>query len=494
MEAAGGNAPLTIERERVDGGERLARRAALRVGTARRERRDAIARRFLALGDVIAIGVGGVAAAFLSPVGDSRWELPLAILPTLPVWLVIIKVYGLYERDAKRISHSSLDDLPPLFHALLGGTLLLWGYTKVVPVHQLTFAEAASFGTVSLVTAVALRALVRKLIPRFLGPERVLLAGKDATVASLIRKIDHHAEYGLEITGLLAAPGSPPPSGPHPVVGDTDDLAGAVAATRAHRVVICRPAFDEAEVLEMIETCRRLSVKVSILPDAVDALGPSTEIDEVEGVTLLGVNAPVLGRTSRMLKRGFDCTVAGLLLVLLAPTYPFIALAIKLDSKGPVLFGQTRVGKAGRRFRLLKFRTMVADAEQKRLDLLSASRDPNWLLLDHDPRVTPVGRFLRRTSLDEIPQLWNVIKGEMSLVGPRPLPEDEDARIGGRGRRRLDLTPGITGLWQVLGRTRIPFAEMLKLDYVYVTNWSLWLDFKLLLQTLPVVLRRRGVN
>jgi lipopolysaccharide/colanic/teichoic acid biosynthesis glycosyltransferase len=180
--------------------------------------------------------------------------------------------------------------------------------------------------------------------------------------------------------------------------------------------------------------------------------------------------------------------------VLTAPIYPFAALAIKLDSRGPVLFRQTRVGRGGSRFELLKLRTMVADAEERREALRGKSQDPNWLVLDEDPRVTRVGRFLRRTSIDEIPQLINVMRGEMSLVGPRPLPVDEDARASGWERTRLDLTPGITGLWQVLGRSRIPFAEMVKLDYVYVTNWSLWLDFRLLLQTLPVVIRQRGVN
>jgi lipopolysaccharide/colanic/teichoic acid biosynthesis glycosyltransferase len=159
-----------------------------------------------------------------------------------------------------------------------------------------------------------------------------------------------------------------------------------------------------------------------------------------------------------------------------------------------LLYRQERIGKGGRRFRMLKLRTMVVDAEARRAELLSQSKDPGWLHLEHDPRITRVGRVLRLASLDELPQLWNVLTGEMSLVGPRPLIASEDRMVDGWARGRVDLTPGLTGLWQVLGRTSIPFDEMIKLDYLYVTNWSLWGDIRLILRTLPVVLKRSGAN
>jgi lipopolysaccharide/colanic/teichoic acid biosynthesis glycosyltransferase len=235
-------------------------------------------------------------------------------------------------------------------------------------------------------------------------------------------------------------------------------------------------------------------MKVSLLPQVFDALGPSVEIDDVEGVTLLGINPPVLGRSSRAMKRSLDFIGAAVLTVLLLPMLVAIAVAIKLDSRGPVFFRQSRVGKGGSRFGVLKFRTMHTDAEARRAELLADSIDPNWLHLENDPRITRVGQRLRHLSLDELPQLWNVLRGEMSLVGPRPLIEEEDQMIGGWGRSRLDLTPGITGVWQVLGRTNIPFEEMVKLDYLYVTNWSLWTDVRLILRTLPVVISRRGAN
>ncbi len=189
-----------------------------------------------------------------------------------------------------------------------------------------------------------------------------------------------------------------------------------------------------------------------------------------------------------------DIAGASALLLVTAPLWIAAAIAIKLESRGPVLFRQSRIGRGGRPFHVVKFRTMVADAEARRSELLEHSRQSEWLDLEHDPRITRVGRFLRMTSMDELPQLSNVLRGDMSLVGPRPLIAEEDKNVNGWARGRLDLTPGITGVWQVMGRTQIPFEQMIMLDYLYVANWSVWTDIKLMLQTVPVVLMRRGAN
>jgi exopolysaccharide biosynthesis polyprenyl glycosylphosphotransferase len=259
-------------------------------------------------------------------------------------------------------------------------------------------------------------------------------------------------------------------------------------------VILAGHGLDDQALLGVLRRCKELSVKVSLVPEMFDVMGPSVEIDEIEGVTLLGLNPPVLSRTSRLAKRCMDVALSAVALVVLAPVMVAVAIAVRLDSRGPVLFRQRRRGKGGVEFDVFKFRTMVLDAEGRRSALLAQSNDPDWLLLDDDPRITRAGRVLRPRSLDELPQLWNVLRGEMSLVGPRPLVEDEDRRVEDWARVRLDLTPGITGLWQVLGRTRIPFEEMVKLDYLYVTNWSLWGDVRLLVRTLPAVLMQRGAN
>jgi lipopolysaccharide/colanic/teichoic acid biosynthesis glycosyltransferase len=165
---------------------------------------------------------------------------------------------------------------------------------------------------------------------------------------------------------------------------------------------------------------------------------------------------------------------------------------VRLDSPGPIFFRQVRVGRHGRRFHMLKFRSMVPDAEQRKAALADRNETVGFFKITNDPRITRVGRILRKTSLDELPQFFNVLAGHMSIVGPRPLVVDEDERIVGLDRSRLHLTPGMTGPWQVLGSSRIPLSEMVSLDYLYVTNWSLWLDVKLLLRTFPHVLARRG--
>jgi lipopolysaccharide/colanic/teichoic acid biosynthesis glycosyltransferase len=208
----------------------------------------------------------------------------------------------------------------------------------------------------------------------------------------------------------------------------------------------------------------------------------------------LGVRAFSLSHSSRLIKRLFDVLGASAALVLLAPLLGAVALLVKLSSHGPVFFRQERVGRGGRPFELLKFRSMVADAEERKAALAEHNQAAaGFFKIANDPRITRVGRLLRRTNLDELPQLLNVLRGEMSLVGPRPLIPQEDERVVGWHRRRLELTPGITGHWQVLGSSRVPLDEMVAIDYLYVANWSLWTDLKLLLRTIPHVLTGRGL-
>jgi lipopolysaccharide/colanic/teichoic acid biosynthesis glycosyltransferase len=199
-------------------------------------------------------------------------------------------------------------------------------------------------------------------------------------------------------------------------------------------------------------------------------------------------------RAAARAKRALDVCGALILLVLLSWLFGLIALAIRLDSRGPALFRQRRIGRDGRPFELVKFRTMVENAETMVDSLRERSRDPNWLLLDDDPRVTRVGRILRRTSLDELPEFWHVLWGQMSLVGPRPLSEQDQRNVPSWGGSRSEVPPGLTGLWQVTGRTMISFEDMVRLDCLYVKNWTLRRDLMLLVRTVPALLTARGAN
>jgi exopolysaccharide biosynthesis polyprenyl glycosylphosphotransferase len=244
----------------------------------------------------------------------------------------------------------------------------------------------------------------------------------------------------------------------------------------------------------LLRSVRRPDVQISIVPRYFEIFTSNAFIDDVEGMPVVTLPPMRLGRSSRLLKRGFDVAISSTALLLLSPLLLAIAVAIKLDSRGGVIYRQPRRGRNGSTFTIAKFRTMAAGAEARRADVLHLNEvdGPLFKVKQGDPRVTRIGGFLRRYSLDELPQLWNVVRGDMSLVGPRPFVVYEADQITGWATRRLDTTPGITGLWQVLGRNDIPFDEMVKLDYIYVTNWSLMWDLKILCQTIPVVLGKRG--
>lgn len=455
-------------------------------------------RRLLLAGDLLSVSLALLIALFVigndrSVLADWAWSLLL-----LPAMALLMRAYGLYDRRIRRISHSVLDDLPSLFNVLVIAGIGLWLYFRYLPPQQLVYEEVLVFGAASALLVISIRAAVIHFWTWQVGSERVVFIGVEgATAPALVSKIRKHREYHLEPVGVIQTNGRAPTAESLPVLGRLGDLrlAGELERLGINRVVVGHlEPEDGIQVADLLREGQKHGLEVSVLPQLFDLVGPSAELDEIEGLTVLTIHPPVLSRSSRMLKRGLDLVVSSLAFIFVAPLLAAIAFAVKLDSPGPALFRQTRIGKDGRRFTLLKFRTMTQDADAQTHRLMSASQDPDWLLIDDDPRITRLGRRLRRTSLDELPQLWNVLRGEMSLVGPRPLSETDDRSVLGWGRARLDLVPGLTGLWQVLGRTTIPFEEMVKLDTVYVTNWSLWGDVKLIARTLPVLLTGRGTN
>jgi exopolysaccharide biosynthesis polyprenyl glycosylphosphotransferase len=327
--------------------------------------------------------------------------------------------------------------------------------------------------------------------------QNTVIVGAGEIGQTVARKLLQHPEYGLNLVGFVDAEPRERTNGlGHlTVLGSPDQLTEIVPLLDVERVIIAFSRDSHEETLDLIRSLNGFDLQIDIVPRLFELVGPGVGIHTVEGLPLIGLAPMRLSRSSRLLKRSFDIVAAALGLLVLTPLFLVVALAIRLDSRGPVLYRHDRRGRGGSTFRMAKFRTMHVGAEEDRgsVQHLNEVDGPLFKVKDgRDPRVTSVGEFLRRTSIDELPQLWNVVRGHMSLVGPRPFVVYEADQITGWAKRRLDMTPGITGLWQMLGRNDIPFEEMVRLDYLYVTSWSLWWDLKILFQTIPVVFRGRG--
>ena len=467
-----------------------------RLVRSRHRDRDFALRRALLVADLLGVTLALALALLIA--GHRAAPLPAAlwVLPTLPFWALLFRGYGLYRRPVRRFEPTHLDDASSLLHAVVLGTLGLWLAYKLAPVRQLNFEEVVIFGLLALPLVATLRVALRMVNVWLKGPERVFAIAPPHDVLMLGRKLRRHPEYEMELVGAVTEGSGDSEDSELSLAAELEGVEDLIGSGQVDHVIVRLDAnyLSQERVVELMRACHREGVRFGYFPGAQGLLLPGVELNHLEGMGVLTCHPPVLSRTSAALKRGVDLLLAGALLVVLAPLLALVALVVVLDSKGGVLYRQTRVGKDDRRFELIKFRTMVPGADAMDDELMKSSIDPDWLVMERDPRVTRVGGFLRRNSIDELPQLWNVLRGEMSLVGPRPLSVRDDGEVHGWRRNRLDLVPGITGYWQVLGRNHIPFKEMLEVDYAYVANWSLWHDLKLLVRTVPAVLRRRGAN
>jgi exopolysaccharide biosynthesis polyprenyl glycosylphosphotransferase len=317
------------------------------------------------------------------------------------------------------------------------------------------------------------------------------LAGSGENVAHLHSALGS-ARSGIdyEFVGAVA----PSPDGVTlPVLGDVRDLPLILARERVDELIITDSDFGERELLEIVDQAHRRGVEVRIAPKATELLTERAEFVPGQAVPLFELRPPAFVGLDWVVKRGFDLVVSALVLLVGLPVWLAIAAAVKLTSRGPVLYRDRRVGLGEREFGMLKFRTMYADAAGRQAELEASNEaDGPLFKMREDPRVTGVGAFLRRFSLDEVPQLWNVLRGEMSLVGPRPLPLRDYRQLEPWHRKRYLVLPGITGLWQISGRSNLGFDDLVRLDFFYLENWSIWLDISILGKTLPAVVQGRG--
>ena len=465
------------------------------VGSRHRDR-DYGLRRVLFASDSVAIVLSLLLALAMVGRRDEPLLEALWIVPTIPGWFLLFRAYGLYQRPVRNFEPTHLDDVSSLFHSLLVGTLGLWVWFRILPDQSLDLKEVIVFGVLAFVLTTSFRAGVRIISLRRRGPEKVLVIAPLVDVKVLRRKLGNHPEYEMDVVSAMTAADEGYEGLDLRVCENSDDVGHTLRAGEIDHVMVQlnQELISQEEIAELMRTCHRARIRFSTFPSEKSLLPPGVDVNHIEATGFLSYHPPVLSRSSMILKRAMDLAIAIPLLILFAIPMAIIALAIKLDGGGGILFSQTRVGKDGERFQLLKFRTMVPDADALVAELMAKSLDPDWLVMEEDPRITRAGHWLRPSSLDELPQLWNVVRGDMSLVGPRPLPIRDDAAVRGWGRHRLDCVPGLTGWWQVLGRNDIPFREMVEIDYAYVTSWTFWGDVKLLAKTLPVVISRRGSN
>jgi exopolysaccharide biosynthesis polyprenyl glycosylphosphotransferase len=454
-------------------------------------RREARYRRALALADVASAAVAVTLG--IQVLGDDR--LQLSALAALPLVVLVSKLIGLYDRDENLLRKSTLDEAPAIFQVATLYTLLIWFADSLVVGREDFLGRGQMLAVWSLLFIFMLggRTVARLAVRRSTQPERCLVVGNATAAKAIERKFKMSPSMKAAVVGRVPlSPGEVNGSAPQ-ILGEFDVLDVLLMEYDVHRVVIAPETTDSEEILDVIRQVKQTGVKVSVLPRLFEVVGSSVEMDDIDGLTLLGIHRYGLTKSSEVLKRGMDLFGAALGLLILSPFLIGIAAAIKATSRGPVLFRQRRIGPHGE-FGLLKFRTMVDGADGLKPDLIELNEGADgFFKIAEDPRITRVGRLLRQSCLDELPQLINVLRGEMSLVGPRPLVPEEDRHIEGWQRTRLRLKPGMTGHWQIFGSSRIPMREMVKIDYLYGANWSLWVDTKILLRTVPYVLRRAGL-
>jgi exopolysaccharide biosynthesis polyprenyl glycosylphosphotransferase len=453
-----------------------------RKGFAAAARRSETVRVLLMTADAAAVAFAlGVGVQFLAGATLSTWAI---VAPPLAVPLA--RAFGLYAKPGRGLGHSTLGEVPRIAQfatllTLLGslsGSLLIvtpWGVGTTI-VFWASLLVALPLG----------RAFARRL-PAAVAPERCLVIGS-VDRSARVRRTIHGLSGGRSLVVAWITPEQVAPG--H---DGRDTLREVVAHHAAEHVVVAPQVADSAETIVLIRALEELDVRVTVLPRLLELASATLTAEVLGAAAALDVRRLGLSRSERALKRAFDITGALTLLAVTAPATILIALAVRTTSAGPVLFRQRRIGRDGREFTMCKFRTMVRDAEDHKQQLRSRNEADGLFKIADDPRVTRAGRVLRCTSLDELPQLLNVLRGDMSLVGPRPLVPEEDGVIAGWHRRRLHMRPGMTGVWQVLGSARVPMHEMVELDNLYVLSWSPWLDLKILLRTLDFVVARRGL-
>lgn len=430
-----------------------------------------------------------------------RYHRPYSVfLPSaLGLTAILLLLYWMDGAYASSRGRTWLDEINDLLRATITGTATMMVIVFLYPpffYSRLIFGYAGAFIVLFLSISRLLQGAIRgHLRKRGIGVRRILIVGAGETGRTVMRNLLAQPEMGYEIVGFVddAPEKSHTDMGRLRALGDTANIPSVVAEHGIDDVIITLPWISHRKIMRVMNQCERQNVGVKLVPDTLQMSISRVQVEVLNGIPLIGVREPSIRGWKRAVKRAVDVLLVATGLAVLSPLMALITIAIRLDSPGSAIFKQVRVGRDGEEFLLYKFRTMRENAEQdkKHLSHRNEAGGPIFKIRD-DPRCTRLGRFLRRSSLDELPQLYNVLRGEMSVIGPRPPLPSEVARYKPWHRRRLDVSPGITGLWQVSGRSDLTFDEMVLLDLFYIENWSLLLDLKIALRTVPTMLLGTG--
>jgi len=459
-------------------------------GAIESRRRGALLRRLLALGDwgaLLASLAVVTAATSATDTGTFFWAVLVS-----PSWVLVVKLHGLYDNDHRRIRHSTLDELPSLVSASVLGTLVLDGLLAISPAGPLAPASAIGVGVGALLASFVARGVIRFLFHRLTPQALGLAIGAPKAVDMVARRVSTHPETRLALVGYLSSE-SEETASELPRLGSPADISRVARELMIERVVVTELQMGEVGAEHLIAECKAEGLALTFLPQHYGLLGPGIELNRLAELPVLDFRFSDPPRSTIAMKRTMDIVISALALVLLSPLLVGVALWILLDGGRPVLFRQRRAGKDGEPFTMVKFRTMVKDAEQRLPELVDIETlDQPAFKISDDPRVTRSGRWLRRTSIDELPRLLNVRRGRMSLAGARPEAESVGARYDGRQRSRLAIKPGMTGPMQVYGRSDLTFEERLAMERDYLDNLSLLTDLEILLRTPRAMVRGEG--
>jgi exopolysaccharide biosynthesis polyprenyl glycosylphosphotransferase len=472
---------------------------SVNVGAVARVRRHTLRR--LLTADVFGLALAALLGPLLvsaisnNPASEAIHSraIYLADLAVIPMFIGVFAVYGLYRGVTRRITNSVFSDLRNIVHALMiSGFLyavLAYVTRKTFTVEELTVGKVAAMCLVAVIAVPLARVVAFGLLGRdSVGSIPVIVVGTGKlaeTVASHLR-----AHSSVSFVGFV----DDNPLGRSDVLGELEDLPQLCRQYGVARVVVCFSRTHPERTTEMLKGLAG-QVGVSIVPRYYELMTSRSHVEDLSGLPMLDIAPASLSAGSRFLKRTFDIVASSVILLVASPFFVVVAVLIKASSSGPVFFRQVRTGRNEVPFSMMKFRTMYRDAEERRHELEHLNEmDGPLFKVQNDPRVTRPGRFLRRTSLDEFPQLINVWKGNMSLVGPRPFVVSEAMKIEGWARKRFEARPGMTGLWQVSGRNELSHLELCRLDYLYVASWSFWWDMQILWQTPTTVFRGRGAS